>query len=243
MASVVRVKMNREEFYKHINREELPSYAILPSCERVYSAFEKQKSPPYNLVSLVHDFFKSFGIASNEVVLGAAMLSELPIKEINPSILGEYVMGEVLDAAKSDIKKKTVSKESIESSASNAQNFVHASLSPLYSDAPFIFESIVFWYAQSVVGLEEQIGKLSPDVSVYGDNILSHAKDDCRMNFFENKVYSLLLDYARRLEAQRAETVRLAEIEKEKKIAECKKQWVSAQGQRGVVYSDLEDLV
>jgi hypothetical protein len=191
----------------------------------------------------VYDFFKSFDIASNEVVLGAAMLSELPIKEINPSILGEYVMGEVLDAAKSDVKKKIVSKESIESSASNAQSFVQASLSPLYSDAPFIFESIVFWYAQSVVGLEEQVSKLSPDVSVYGDNILSHAKADHRMNFFENKVYSLLVSYAQKLDAHNQEQMRLAEIEKEKRILECKKQWVSAQGQRGVVYSDLEDLV
>lgn len=235
--------MNREEFYKHINREELPSYSILPSCERVYRVFEKRKSPPYELVSLVFDFFKSNDVAPLEIVLGSAMLSELPIKEINPSILGEYVMGEMLDSAKSDIKKKVVSKERIENSAFDAQNFVYRSLAPLYSDTPFIFESIVFWYAQSVAGLEDAVNKLSSDVSVYGENILSHAKEDHRMKFFENKVYSLLVSYAQKLDAHNQEQMRLAEIEKEKRILECKKQWETANSQRGVVYSDLEDLV
>jgi|GEM_PF-6645822 len=234
--------MNREDFYKHINKEELLSHSILHSCERVYSAFEKKKSPPYSLVSLVYDFFKSKDIAPLEVVLGASMLSELPVKEINPAVIGEYVMCEMLNAAKSDIKKKVVSKERIENSAFDVQNFVYVSLNPLYSDSPFIFESVVFWYAQSVVALEEQVSKLAPDVSVYGENILSHAKSDGRMNFFVNKVYSSLVSYAQKLEAQREEQKRFEKVEKERKIAECKKEWEKSRGQRVAIISDLEEL-
>lgn len=236
--------MNREEFYKHINREELPSYSILPSCERVYRVFEKRKSPPYNLVALVHDFFKSNDIASLEVVLGASMLSELPIKDINPAILGEYVMGEMRDAAKSDIKKKIVSKERIENSSFDAQNFVYRSLVPFFSDdSEFIFESVVFWYAQSVASLEDAVSKLSSDVRVFGENVLSHARNNSRMSFFEEKVESLMELYDEQINAQKAEQRRVAILELPKKIEDCKKEWDSSDTQRIGIYSDLEDLV
>jgi hypothetical protein len=238
--------MNKEDFYRHIDKDGLLPYSILSSCEKVYSAFEKKKSPPYSLVSLVHDFFKSNDIASLEVVLGAAMLSELPIKDINPAILGEYVAGEMIDAAKSDIKKKIVSRERIENSSFDAQNFIYHSLAPFYAEnveAPFIFESVVFWYAQSVAALEDAVAKMSSDVQIFGENVLSHSKEDSRMKFFANKTYGLLVDYAQKLEAQRAERMRLAEIEKERKIVECKKEWENSKGQRVGIYSDLEELI